>query len=433
MALNLASVLNNYDNTDINEYFLNQDKTLHVRQFPENEKLFLLSNEYLKTTKSDNSDFYRECKSVIIYKHDEGLTSIANGGTSIIDINMNKIEFMDDDLIEELVEGTNVTVFNFEGTWNICTTKCTDSYKSYFNPVKSFGTMFDECLENDGTNRELFLELLDKSQFYNFIIVHHENKYITDYTEKFGFDYKLLVNNNRDKNNIFMDIPHTTCSANILVSDLQNKTRTELSESYSGLVLNRQCPINNIKSTFRIMSDSFLLKVSRKPNHYAKWACVLQTFLNSDPKYSVQQYIMDNCIDEHKLIINKREVNIIGMFCLLYKNTALILNKMVLYFTTFDHVKSSFTKINEIDFAIINTSEHSVLKAILTTMQYGIKHKHFKTDNNIIMHLKRNVRIKDFICILRSLKKLENKSFCLNTNTYYSQYQTLFLNLIDEN
>ena len=89
-------------------------------------------------------------------------------------------------------EGTLLSLFFHNDKWYLSTRRnlnCTDSVcneKSYFD-------LFLEVIESEGFNSfESFTDILNGSYCYYFILLHHYNKNIVDYTNKFGKEYKKI-------------------------------------------------------------------------------------------------------------------------------------------------------------------------------------------------------------------------------------------------
>jgi len=116
---------------------------------------------------------------------------------------------------------------------------------------------------------------------------------------------------------------------------------------------------------------------------------------------------------------------------MLYKNTAILLNTLVLFFTTFDHKAHSFTKKREDKFEELCVPEHVVLRAIITSLQYGIKSSEIWNTHTIVNHLKKNTKARDFVHLLRSLKTLESTDFVSINSTYFTEYRDLLISLVD--
>lgn len=87
-------------------------------------------------------------------------------------------------------EGTMVSVF-YHDKWYVSTRRCLDSSESTWVKGKSHRDMFDEacagCLD---------LETLDKDNAYHFVLVHHKNKNIVNYSaskDKYSDLYHIMT------------------------------------------------------------------------------------------------------------------------------------------------------------------------------------------------------------------------------------------------
>ena len=75
----------------------------------------------------------------------------------------------------------------------ISTRRCLDSNNQFGNK-KNLIKMFVEVLkDNDYESFDQFTDKLSEEFCYNFILLHHENKNVVDYTNVFGENYKKLV------------------------------------------------------------------------------------------------------------------------------------------------------------------------------------------------------------------------------------------------
>lgn len=91
--------------------------------------------------------------------------------------------------ITESIEGTLLTMYYYN-TWKVSTRKCIDSNKSFWKSSKSHFELLKDTLTIDWNT---FCELHNKDYIYTYILVHHENKQLIDYTERFGENYKKLI------------------------------------------------------------------------------------------------------------------------------------------------------------------------------------------------------------------------------------------------
>lgn len=89
-------------------------------------------------------------------------------------------------------EGTLLSLFNHKSKWYLSTRRNLNSKDSIWNNV-SYYDLFLDVIKQDGINSlDEFTENLDSSYCYYFILIHHLNKNIVDYTNKFGNNYKKL-------------------------------------------------------------------------------------------------------------------------------------------------------------------------------------------------------------------------------------------------
>ena len=98
----------------------------------------------------------------------------------------------------ECFEGTLLSLFCYNDIWYLSTRRCLDANESKLNS----GTMTHREMFNSIVgNFDNFVTKLNKTNVYNFVLVHHENKHIIDYTNHFGPNYaKLVVVSVRDSN-----------------------------------------------------------------------------------------------------------------------------------------------------------------------------------------------------------------------------------------
>ena len=102
--------------------------------------------------------------------------------------------------IYESFDGTNIVVFFWKDKWYYSTSKNINMFESKFANNKTHGDMFMDAL---GCSLDEFEKHLNTNYNYNFIIVHHNNKYIVDYTNIFKDNKysKLIFTDSKDKTN----------------------------------------------------------------------------------------------------------------------------------------------------------------------------------------------------------------------------------------
>src|SRR3989304_2096644 len=91
-------------------------------------------------------------------------------------------------VVQKCYEGTYLVVFYHTNKWYVTTRRCLDAYKSFWIKNYSYGDFFSETIKD-----KFNLDNLDKDYCYHFILVHHLNKQIIDYSYEFGIDYRELI------------------------------------------------------------------------------------------------------------------------------------------------------------------------------------------------------------------------------------------------
>ena len=158
------------------------------------ENLKFKEDEYHIIVYSD-SNLRTECdidnsfKSVIIDK--ETLVPITTQFDKLI-YNDEAVKYLSDKdwtnvTIKYCYEGTMIIVFYSHEKWYVCTRKCLDASKSFWIKDHSYYELF-----MDAINGKFTLDELDKNYYYSFVLVHHKNKNIIDYS-RLGKEYKNVV------------------------------------------------------------------------------------------------------------------------------------------------------------------------------------------------------------------------------------------------
>lgn len=127
-------------------------------------------------------------KSVIIDK--STLTPIVSQYNKLI-YNENAIDFLtgknwENVTVKYCYEGTMIIVFFSHDKWYVCTRKCLDAKKSYWIKNISYYELF-----MDAINGNFKIEDLNKDYCYHFILIHHKNRNIVDYS-RLGKQYKTV-------------------------------------------------------------------------------------------------------------------------------------------------------------------------------------------------------------------------------------------------
>jgi len=168
--------------------FLEQNKNiLYKKNINMNNVEFIIVYN-IKNIEYDNDDLISMFRSVIYVKLENKY--------KIINYTYNNLKYITtipylkkEDEIYESYEGTNVVVFNYNNIWYYATSKCLNMFESKFNSTLTHGDMFKEII----VDLDEFEKNLNKEYNYNFLIIHHKNKFINEYNELFGNNYKKLV------------------------------------------------------------------------------------------------------------------------------------------------------------------------------------------------------------------------------------------------
>lgn len=216
-AFNLHEANETYANTlikTLKKYHL--FPFMQVKKFKDNDNLVLLHNTYKREDVGRFKDLYDQCRSVVLdfsaSINNNIVVSYANNIPDRITIDEYSNIMDQTDRFQEAYDGTMITVYNYNNTWYFGTSTCSDVNKSKFgHPTKTHGYMLNEILMSYFRNhfsdeeitsgnddaisaklRGLFTQNLNPAYAYEFVLVHHENIHIIDYTNKLGPEYKAL-------------------------------------------------------------------------------------------------------------------------------------------------------------------------------------------------------------------------------------------------
>ena len=176
------------------------------------EGLMLLYHKYDAPI---TTELERECRSLII---DRTTLKIKSYSCETPRVNKEGMEFLlanstEPRIINVCYEGTYLSVFNHNSKWYVSTRRCLDSHDSVFDngvvhAEKSHYQMFEDVLQRAGySGFNDFSQKLNPEQSYYFVLIHHQNKHMIDYTSKFGENYgKICLTTVRDSELKELDI-----------------------------------------------------------------------------------------------------------------------------------------------------------------------------------------------------------------------------------
>jgi hypothetical protein len=145
-------------------------------QFKEDEHFMIV---YSETNDITGSPIVDDNKSVIICK--QNCKPMVSQFNKII-YNEDAEKFMADKKWDEFTfkhcyEGTMIIVFHAYEKWYVCTRKCLDASKSTWIKGRSYYELFMDAIAG-----KFKLDDLDKKYCYHFILIHHKNRNIVDYS-----------------------------------------------------------------------------------------------------------------------------------------------------------------------------------------------------------------------------------------------------------
>jgi len=401
------------------------------------EELVLIYNNF-DSGNSETSDLYNECRSLVVKLGElPRVVSYTHDNIKYLKISEYQTQNSLLDTCEESFEGTLISVFNYGGTWHLTTSRCGSIDNSYYyDKTKSFGTLFDECVRDLGLeSRDDFLSKLDQTKCYYFVIVHHENKYVVDYTDRFGQGYSKLVQAiTRDGTTMGL-VESNLGIEGLVIPDKFSSYQDGLNFIMSGLVptegliIQRQDPQTGKTQLLKIHTDKYWLEKSRNPNYPSKWFAYLEIFKKDDPTFRISDYQKHKSIVEN-LEIGGKQIDITGLICLLYKGTAELLFDIVLHFTRFDNANGRFEKINSGDYALFQASKFGVLRKQLSSLQGLISKQKIRSGSDIITHLRVFVSVEDFIGLLGSIQVLledQSVKYIKRSNKIYKDFLDRYL------
>jgi hypothetical protein len=302
---------------------------LQVKKFFKNKNLVLLHNTYKRTDVSHFQALYDQCRSVVLdmtASENNVVVSYTDQVPERLCVAAYKTTKHETDVCEEAYEGTVVTVYFYQDKWYFGTTACplVDSSR-YFHPTKTHGVMIDEAIADimgvpppsgeDDFNfgvtssddlRKAFTHYLDTSRAYAFILVHHENKHVVDYTDRFGEKYAKLVHivmrdritqekvpvNEETVSDILREkfvYPKKYDSPTEALEELVKSQTDEVAKNY-GFIVTREDG-----RRFKVSTDEISVREEFDLGNPNMWINMLHVYIQNKPHYKIVDYQRDYC------------------------------------------------------------------------------------------------------------------------------------------
>jgi hypothetical protein len=298
---------------------------MKVKKFKGRSDIVLLHNTYLRKNVDNFKELYEQCRSVVLdfslNCNNNIVVTYANSIPERIDYNnyINSL-YSQEDKIYEAYDGTIITVYNYKDEWYFGTSSCPDANSSKFShPTKKHGNMFDEILfkyfkkyitteevsvlttdEISSKIRGLFVQHLDPNMAYEFIIVHHENKHIIDYTGLLGDNYMEMFHINTKQRDTLVE---NDIISSIIPSLIEHGVKyplqfNNINEAYTyinttpysyGLIVKKN--VEGKMKLYKISTDAINYREETDPCHPNVWMNILSVYMKNKTEYTIKDYI----------------------------------------------------------------------------------------------------------------------------------------------
>lgn len=233
----------------------------------EDNNLAIIFNNFTKNT-NILTPLEKECRSIIIDKNTLDIICytyndiLYNDDAKLYLANIYESDIHSDIEIQECFEGTIMTLFFSNGTTYLSTRKCIDSKKSIWRSDKSYYELFENVLTSKyNMNFETFSNKLNKKNYYVFVLIHHENQNLVDYSDRFGKEYKEIMLTSIHDNVTHVDL---LLKANIFENEDDNVSiKISVPETHNDFTLldthNKEDDLNGIKCPLK--TEGLLVKI----------------------------------------------------------------------------------------------------------------------------------------------------------------------------
>jgi len=313
---------------------------LQVKKFYSNKNLVLLHNTYKRIDVSHFQQLYDQCRSVVLDMSPESdnniVVSYADQIPTTISMKQYAASYDANDVCYEAFEGTVVTVYCYNGIWHFGTSSCpTVNSSRYFHPTNTHGMMLDDAIAvilgqpspskksefgfgvtSSDDLRKAFTYHLDPNRAYAFVLIHHDNKHVMDYTERFGANYAKLAHIIMRDRTTLIDIPVNAETVSPLlhnafvypthydspVSALSTLS-THITSSVINAVNSGATAMYGFIATrangqrFKVCNENVVIREEFDLGNPNKWQNMLNVYIQNKPHYKIVDYQNDFCPD----------------------------------------------------------------------------------------------------------------------------------------
>lgn len=289
---------------------------IQVKYFSSQCSLVMLHNVYKQDIPIQDKELYDECRSVVLdMDAPEGQNIVLSLSKKIPKrVNVDNITSITEPitLMEHGYEGTMLYVYYHRDRWYISTSTCPSVDRSrYFNPKKTHGIMLDEALQKMFSGmtfteeqtrldrskllRAKFFEYLDTTKTYSFMLVHHENGFVMNYTDVFGDNYAVLFHlNTRDRVTMepSMDVNEQLHTLGVRYTSKYSSTDEvvqTLSEPNVYSVM-----VHTDKELYKVSTGTILQKEEDNLGHPNPWMNLLWVYMQNKPHLRMEFYLQNH-------------------------------------------------------------------------------------------------------------------------------------------
>lgn len=308
-------IINHYLSREYETYeaFCNElyDNGILTKDYP-NEGLTLVYHKY---DAPSYSELEMECRSLVLNRNTKEIVAYTCETPRLNNEGFKYFQNLSDEAknnakITTCYEGTLLSLFNHKDKWYLSTRRCLDSRESLLHKnidldnvnsidklemtrLKSLShfDMFEDVLRKNNLSFDDFTKELNKEQTYYFVLIHHNNKHLIDYSYLFGPRYsKLLLITVRDNElrELNVETIHNEYLSDYVDFFISSEIKDEPSRE---LVLNKFSNNEKTKFTSEPIEEGFIIKV---------WD-------NSMNKYNMIKYQHPNY--QYKYLIRSGNIN----------------------------------------------------------------------------------------------------------------------------
>lgn len=290
---------------------------IQTKKFFGQSNMVLLHNTYKRDDVEHFKDLYEEIRSVVLdFDAPSGnmvVVSLADKIPERLSVEEYKTLSKEGDTYEECFEGTMVYVYSHNDNWFFSTSTCPNLNSSkYFHPIKTHGEMFDEVLADMFLDvskdklRDEFVSQLNKDMSYGFLLLHHDNKHVMDYSDTFGENYKkLYLIFTRDKKK------STPISGPVVSNKLAVKLHYPTSFATKEEALNTltTSPMYGLivktkeNQVYKVSTMDVIKEEQENLGNSNPWVNLLSVYMQQNPEFKINDYIEKYLSDKKEQLI----------------------------------------------------------------------------------------------------------------------------------